>query len=94
MFEITSPVQFTGLIGPTQFVQGRATTDHPSVVSYCRRHGYTVEPVKEAAPEPVEVPETPVVEVTPDTPEAPEEPEVQEEAVKPTRARKGGSGGN
>jgi len=41
-YDITSPTPFTGMIGPVQFVQGKATTDHPSVVAYCRHHGYTV----------------------------------------------------
>ena len=95
MFDITSPKPFTGKIGPTQFVQGKATTGHPSVVAYCRRRGYTVAPVKE----PVEVPETPAVEDTPDdVPETPEEPAVEEtpEGPKETtkRTRKGGTGGN
>lgn len=85
MFDITSPKPFTGKIGPTQFVQGKATTGHPSVVAYCRRRGYTVAPVKEPVEVP-EVPETPVVEDTPETPEGPKETT--------KRTRKGGTGGN
>lgn len=95
MFDITSPKPFTGKIGPVQFVQGKATTDHASVVAYCRRRGYTVVPVKEATPKPVEVPEETDVKDTPDTPETPEVEETPEGPKETTkRTRKGGTGGN
>lgn len=44
MHKITTPVKgFSGDVGGLQFTNGHAETDDPNLVSYFRRHGYTVE---------------------------------------------------
>lgn len=44
MAKIIAPNEgFTGKRGNVAFVDGKAETDDPSMVSYFRRHGYKVE---------------------------------------------------
>lgn len=49
MPRITAPnANYNGRIGNVQFANGQAETDNWGVLSYCRRHGYTVEPTEPA----------------------------------------------
>lgn len=52
MPRITAPnANYNGTIGGVQFANGQAETDNWGVLSYCRRHGYTVEPTEPAETE-------------------------------------------
>lgn len=47
---ITAPVEeFTGVVAGVHFRDGQAETDNENAVSYFKRQGYEVEPVKTAA---------------------------------------------
>lgn len=53
-FKITAPDgSFSGVVGGVQFRDGVAEVESPSAaLSYCRRRGYTVEPVGDDKPKP------------------------------------------
>lgn len=51
MAKIQAPNEgFTGKRGSVAFIDGEAECDDPTMLAYFKRHGYTVEDAKKAAP--------------------------------------------